>query len=36
MLQFADFFTAYHTYDEIGAYLTNLTNVYSNIAKYPY
>jgi murein tripeptide amidase MpaA len=29
----ADFFTAYHTYDEIGAYLTNLTTVYSNIAK---
>lgn len=33
--QLADFFTAYHTYDEYVAYLTNLTNVYSNVAKYP-
>jgi len=30
----ADFFTAYHTYDEFVAYLTNLTNVYSSIAKF--
>jgi hypothetical protein len=30
----ADFFTAYHTYDEFVAYLTNITNVYSSISKY--
>ena len=33
--QLADFFTAYHTYDEYVAYLTNITTSYSNIAKYP-
>jgi len=30
----ADFFLAYHTYDEYAAYLQNITNVYSSIAKY--
>jgi len=30
----ADFFIAYHTYDEIAAFLTNLTSVYSTIAKF--
>jgi len=30
----ADFFTAYHTYDEIVAYLKNITSVYSKIATY--
>jgi hypothetical protein len=31
---FADFFTAYHTFDEIQAYLTNLTSSYPTISKY--
>jgi len=30
----ADFFLAYHTYDEYVAYLRNLTTVYSTISKY--
>jgi murein tripeptide amidase MpaA len=30
----ADFFTAYHTYDEYVAYLRNLTTVYSSISKF--
>jgi murein tripeptide amidase MpaA len=30
----ADFFIAYHTYDEYVAYLLNLTTVYSSIAKF--
>jgi len=31
--ELADFFIAYHTYDEITAFLTNLSVVYSSIAK---
>jgi murein tripeptide amidase MpaA len=31
---FANFFTAYHTFDEIVAFLSNLTTVYSKIATY--
>jgi len=30
----ADFFTTYHTYAEILAYLVNITNVFSTISKY--
>jgi len=30
----ADFFIAYHTYDEIGAWLQNISSTYSTIAKF--